>query len=636
MPARPRVVVVGAGMAGLSAAHRLHQACREAFDLTTLEGSNRIGGRIQTSSLGGDQVELGATFIHGIKDSPVYDIAQRIGALSVDTPCENYENRFQNPLFRAEGTSLPVDPHLLLPCINLYRSSMALAKGKVAGQSLSDRDGSVGTFLRQRLRNFLSEQASTAENSQNILDTAIKSKEFSTEDGESIASMCEKVRDSTGQWKPEIRNAEARNVQRGRMRSIHTESEELTAQSQRDEGCAWPLKGGSEKKGENSDFWNSLLLQESMFYSLEALERSISASNSLDDLDLASLEEYTEFRGRHITIGKGYVSVLKELESNLPVGMVKFEKKVQKIFWNHSHSTMNTPVVLQCEDGSIVEADHVILTMSLGVLKAGVSLCAKQDLSSICRSVLDLRGWKALEEAPANELFEPLLPCWKLNAISCLGFGVVNKLFLLLDPAADKRLLTEITFLHHKSSESVPGWLKKTFAMFPIYNGSNVVVFWLTGEEALQMETLLDEEVLDGVAQLLTSFRIVDEGKSLDMDKKDADAQKTGESKQKLRHMFKGVLRSKWATNPLSQGSYSFVAVGSSGKDIDNLARPLPEINESGEAYARSNQIAMHSPLQLLFAGEATHRSFYSTTHGAFLSGIREAKRLLEFFKNGN
>lgn len=53
-----------------------------------------------------------------------------------------------------------------------------------------------------------------------------------------------------------------------------------------------------------------------------------------------------------------------------------------------------------------------------------------------------------------------------------------------------------------------------------------------------------------------------------------------------------------------------------------------------GEAAGpRRSPPALPQPLQLLFAGEATHRTFYSTTHGALLSGWREAERLNQLFE---
>lgn len=39
----------------------------------------------------------------------------------------------------------------------------------------------------------------------------------------------------------------------------------------------------------------------------------------------------------------------------------------------------------------------------------------------------------------------------------------------------------------------------------------------------------------------------------------------------------RSVLRSCWHSAPYTRGSYSYVAVGSSGEDIDTLAQPLPE-----------------------------------------------------------
>jgi monoamine oxidase len=56
------ILVIGAGMAGLTAARALAEAGRS---VTVLEAASRIGGRIHTVREGSEVIELGAEFIHG-------------------------------------------------------------------------------------------------------------------------------------------------------------------------------------------------------------------------------------------------------------------------------------------------------------------------------------------------------------------------------------------------------------------------------------------------------------------------------------------------------------------------------------------------------------------------------------------
>src|ERR1700683_215075 len=58
--ANKKVIVVGAGMAGLAAAYRLRQA---GADVTVLESSDRVGGRVRTNSRDGYLIERGAQLI---------------------------------------------------------------------------------------------------------------------------------------------------------------------------------------------------------------------------------------------------------------------------------------------------------------------------------------------------------------------------------------------------------------------------------------------------------------------------------------------------------------------------------------------------------------------------------------------
>lgn len=81
------------------------------------------------------------------------------------------------------------------------------------------------------------------------------------------------------------------------------------------------------------------------------------------------------------------------------------------------------------------------------------------------------------------------------------------------------------------------------------------------------------------------------------------------------------VLRSRWGSEPLSRGSYSYVAAGSSLEDVHVASQPLVAESLDGAPMPR-----------VCFAGESTHVQFIGTTHGAFMSGQREAKRLLQAF----
>ncbi len=72
----PPLIVVGAGVAGLSAARALHDG---GFEVLVLEARDRIGGRTWTRELDGAQVEMGAMYIHGIVDNPVAELSDALG-----------------------------------------------------------------------------------------------------------------------------------------------------------------------------------------------------------------------------------------------------------------------------------------------------------------------------------------------------------------------------------------------------------------------------------------------------------------------------------------------------------------------------------------------------------------------------
>ncbi|XP_048193937.1 peroxisomal N(1)-acetyl-spermine/spermidine oxidase isoform X2 [Perognathus longimembris pacificus] len=278
---------------------------------------------------------------------------------------------------------------------------------------------------------------------------------------------------------------------------------------------------------------------------------------------------------------KGYQGLTDRLMTSLPKDTVVFNKPVKTIHWNGSFQEAafpgeTFPVLVECEDGACFPAHHVIVTVPLGFLKE------HQDI-----------------------FFEPPLPAEKAESIRKIGFGTNNKIFLefkepFWEPGCQfiQVVWEDTSPLEDMTPVLQDAWFKKLigFVVLPAFESAHVLCGFIAGLESEFMETLSDEEVLLSLTQVLRRV--------------------TGDPQLPAP---RSVLRSHWHSAPYTCGSYSYVAVGSNGDDIDLLAQPLPVDS------ARTQ-------LQVLFAGEATHRTFYSTTHGALLSGWREADRLISLW----
>jgi polyamine oxidase len=78
-----RVLVVGAGIAGLTVANALTRAGTEC---AVLEARDRIGGRLHTADLAGSPVDLGGSWIHTPDGNPMSAFARQAGV-----PCHGFD-----------------------------------------------------------------------------------------------------------------------------------------------------------------------------------------------------------------------------------------------------------------------------------------------------------------------------------------------------------------------------------------------------------------------------------------------------------------------------------------------------------------------------------------------------------------
>ena len=102
-----RVAVIGGGLAGLSAAHRLIELAKErneAIEVTLFEASSRLGGLVGTEQIGGYLVDTGADSFLTNKPAAI-GLCRRLG---IDDRLVSTDARYRGALVLREGRPLPI------------------------------------------------------------------------------------------------------------------------------------------------------------------------------------------------------------------------------------------------------------------------------------------------------------------------------------------------------------------------------------------------------------------------------------------------------------------------------------------------------------------------------------------------
>lgn len=174
--------------------------------------------------------------------------------------------------------------------------------------------------------------------------------------------------------------------------------------------------------------------------------------------------------------------------------------------------------------------------------------------------------------------FEPELPANKQAALAKLDMGVLNSLVLKFPHAFWPKKVTGLFF-------SAPTCTFQAFVNLQHFQQQPIMTARIAGKKALALEEQTDAVWLDLVMKdLQNAF-----GSSIPNPS--------------------AYLTTRWGQNPLTYGSYSYIPVGATSEDFLTLSQSIED--------------------RLFFAGEATMRQYPGTVHGAYLSGIREAVRLM-------
>ncbi|KAK4185530.1 putative lysine-specific histone demethylase 1 [Podospora australis] len=252
-----------------------------------------------------------------------------------------------------------------------------------------------------------------------------------------------------------------------------------------------------------------------------------------------------EWEGSHTMVIGGYQSLPKGL-LQLPTPLdLRQKSPVKKI----TYSPAGTGAAkVECEDGYTVEADYVVNTIPLGVLKHG------------------------------NVQFEPPLPSWKSDTIERLGFGVLNKVILVFkEPFWDQSrdifgVLRHPLNRHTLDQKDYASQRGRFFQWFNISrtSGLPVLLALMAGDAGYDTEQTCNDDLVREATDILRSVY-----------------------GPKVTNPVEAVV-TRWASDKFARGSYSSAGPAMKIDDYDTMARPVGNLYFAGEHTCGTHPATVH------------------------------------------
>ncbi|KAL7302315.1 hypothetical protein TKK_0004978 [Trichogramma kaykai] len=471
--ASPRIIVIGAGAAGIAAASKLLENGFE--NVKILEAEARIGGRIHTAQFFDYSIDLGAQWVHGESENVAYELGEPLGVFGKsDEPAHGFRRA---EYFDSRGNMLQKD---------IAKNLTSFISEKLFRMTFEERPKSFGECAEKLFKESFDKQSKIYNDKNRYLSLleSITNGYYGTKSWHDLSVDIDQCKLLPG-----------------------------------DQMINWKEKGSS-------------MLLDIMMKQLPDQKREQSLLNN--------------------TI----------LDSEV-------------LFVDYLPSGEGPPVLITTTKGFLHQADHVIVTVSLGVLKEKY-----------------------------KSFFIPPLPDYKVQTINAIGYGSVAKIYVLFEKpfwkVEDDGKVLHFMFTWNEAEKKTlqndkeKSWVLGIYDVSTVEYKPNLLEMWIAGNYSQAMERLPEFKVFDHAVEVLQQFL----GR-----------------KYKLENP-KAMYLSQWYMNPHFRGAYSFRSLEMEKQKVsaDMLAKPLEN-------------------LRVLFAGEATSSDRFSTVDGAIATGWSAADTLINHYK---